>query len=130
MDTTPSAPRPPGYVSGVIIPPRIAYVLETRASLSTLRTSTRGDDSELDSVLNAIRWLAMEWSVRANGSAPRKPTEGAVNWYSPAQVATRTGLTEHAVRLAIREGRIPATKHDGRWHISPADYLNCRARAR
>lgn len=114
--------RPPGFVSGVVVSPKIAYLLETRADLTKLRTSARGEDSELDAVLNAIRWAAMQWAASVNGSEPRKPAEGRVNWYTPAQIATQIHIGEHAVRLAIREGRLQANKSNGRWLITPADY--------
>ncbi|TFB92777.1 helix-turn-helix domain-containing protein [Cryobacterium sp. HLT2-28] len=119
--------RPPGYVSGVIIPPRIAYILETNIRLTTFRSQSRGNDQELDAALNAIRWAAMQWAASVNGSQHGEATEAPTrlrNWYTPAQIATKTGITEHAVRLAIREGRLPAEKVDRMWTVSPADYSN------
>jgi len=118
---------PGSYVQGIIITPRQAYVLEQAARLTELRSKIRGNDSELDQVLHDIRLMAMAWAASVNGRTTRKATEATVNWYSPAQVAAQTGVTEHAVRLAIREGRLSATKTEGRWQVTPADYAAYRA---
>lgn len=122
-----AAQRPSGYVNGVIVPPRIAYILETSVGLTAFRGKTRGDDSELDAALNAIRWAAMQWAASLSGSTPRKAAEAKPHWYTPAQIAGQTGITPHAVRLAIREGRLPATKEERTWKVSAADYANFRA---
>lgn len=119
------ASKPPGFVQGVIISPKIAYIIETRADLTALRTSIRGEDSELDTALNALRWAAMQWAASVNGRQSRKATEAEPDlkhWYTPGELAGRTNVSEHAIRLAIREDRLPATKRDGRWQIAPADF--------
>lgn len=119
--------RPAAFVSGIIIPARIAYLIEKNTRLDEYRRRSRGGDPELDTALHGIHWAAMTWAVTANGSVPRKRSEAAVEWYTPEQIATQTRLTGHAIRLAIREGRLPAEKVDGRWRVTPADYRNFRA---
>ena len=117
--------RPPGYVSGVIISPKIAYLIETRAALTTLRTTACGEDGELDTVLNAIRWAAMQYATSVNGSEPRKSTEATPRlkeWLTPQEVANHLRITSHAVRLAIRQKKLPARKENGRYMIAAADF--------
>ncbi|MDO9439888.1 MAG: helix-turn-helix domain-containing protein [Beijerinckiaceae bacterium] len=114
-------------MSGAIVPPRIAYLLTLHTGIDDYRKRARGDDHDLDTALNAIRFAAMQYAASANGTHTRKRAEGALNWYTPSQVANQTGVTAHAVRLAIREGRLPAEKVDGHWRVSPADYKNFRA---
>lgn len=105
-------------------------MLEKRLDLSRLRTAARGDDTELDTVLNAIRWTALQFETSANESQQRKPAKATVNWYTTTQVATGSGVTNAAIRLAVREGRLRATKVDGHWQIAAADYYAFRAHSR
>lgn len=116
--------RPAGFVVGTVVPPRVAYLLEQFSDIGRMRTRARSEDEELYTTLNALRWSALQWAESVNGSQPRKSTKVRLNWYTPEQVANQTGLTSHAIRLAIREGRLPAEKTDGRWRITPADYRN------
>lgn len=119
-------PRPASYVNGVLITPEVAYLLDANLDLTAARTRARGADTKLYDALHAIRWTALKWAASVNGSVQRKPTEQPVNWYTPRTIAGQMGITEHGVRLAIRQGRLRAQKHDGRWRIAPVDYAAYR----
>lgn len=124
--------RPTGYINGVIVPPRVAYQLErSLTELSRLRTNARGSDDEMYQTLHALHWTAVQWAASANGSTQRKAPEGTVNWYTPTTIAGQLRVTPHAVRLAIREGRLRAVKDEyGHWQVAPADYYTFRQRHR
>jgi excisionase family DNA binding protein len=117
--------RPAALFSGVQMSIRVAWLLESRTSLSEIRRRERGQDPELDDFLNAVRVAAFTYD-KTGGSTPRKAKEAKARWYTPQQIATQMGVTPHAIRLAIREGRLPATKHGRTWRITPAEYKNYR----
>ena len=126
---------PAHYVHGmagpvVIVPGRIAAWLERHADLNTVRVSSRGLDAEADAVLVALRVAALAWRGAATGS--QKPAEPEVpgssrQWMTTTQAGTRLGITDRAVRLAIQEGRLPATNVDGHWRITNEDIAHFTA---
>jgi hypothetical protein len=122
--------RPSLYVQGVIVSPRVAAVLESMADFQAARTKYRGTDDEVYDTLHALRYAALQWAAYANESrpAPGAKAEPALKrWYTPEQIAGQLHVTPAAIRLAIREGRLPAEKNDGRWRITPADYSTYRS---
>lgn len=126
--------RPPLFVEAVLISPRIAYLLETRASLTDLRVSERMGDQLLRKTLESIRYAAMAYAASLEGSDLRQPTEAttglnqADRHYTPEAIATLLKVTPHRVRQLIREGEIDAAKTAGRWHIDHAALTAYRAR--
>lgn len=126
MTSDPKESRPAAYINGVLISPEIAYMLDLTVDLSAARTRARGNNPKLYDALHAIRWTALKWAESVNGSTLRNRPEQPVNWYTPRTIAGQMGITEHGVRLAIRQGRLHAHKHDGRWRITPADYATFR----
>ena len=126
--------RPPSrFVQGVVVSPRIAYLLEKSVDLKPLRLRSRGEDTDLADTLHALHWAALAYDASLNGSNDTSTTEAkrpSNQALTPGAVASRLGITAHAVRLAIREQRLPATQVDGRWQISNADYQNFKAARR
>jgi hypothetical protein len=110
---------------GVFVTPKVARQLVGDPAFRDLRTRARTSYPELYQACVDIFDLA----TSANGSESRKSTEGAADssqagttsgeTWTPAHAATHLRITEHAVRLAIRNGFITADKHDGRWHLDP-----------
>ena len=122
--------RPDLFVSGVVVSPRVAAVLESMADFQSARSKYRGTDDEVYDTLHALRYASMKWAAFVNESAPApsaKAEPALARWYTPGQIATQLGITNAAVRLAIREGRLVATKTDGRWRVTPADYSTFRS---
>lgn len=126
--TTPQRP-PTAYVHGVdapvvVVPARVCAWLERYASLNEVRIQERGADPEVDAVLVAVRLAALTWRTTATGTAvaakPEAPTD-LNQWMSTGQAAERLGITDRAVRLAIKENRLKATNLDGRWRITAED---------
>lgn len=126
--TVPQRP-PAAYVHGVgapvvVIPARVCAWLERHAGLNEVRIRERGSDAEVDAVLVAVRLAALTWRTTATGSPlaakPEAPTD-LNQWLSTSQAADIIYITDRAVRLAIREGRLPATLLNGRWRITRED---------
>lgn len=126
--TVPQRP-PQAYVHGiggpvVVIPARVCAWLERHAQLNEVRIRERGTDPEVDAVLVALRLAALTWRTTATGTPvaakPEAPTD-LNQWLSTTQAADILYITDRAVRLAIKEGRLPATLLNGRWRITRED---------
>lgn len=127
--------QPKGYLVGiqgptVMVPARVAAWLEVRAGLSSVRARARGNDPEVDAVLLALRIAGLAWRTSATGSEvepePEVPRESS-QWLSTGQAAGLLGITDRAVRLAIREGRLEAQQVAGRYRISRPNFEHYRA---
>ncbi|KGJ72727.1 hypothetical protein GY21_13555 [Cryobacterium roopkundense] len=113
----------------VIMPARIAAMLERHARLDELRISARGVDAEFDAVMVAFHIAATEWRTTALGrtQAP-KPEAGPLSeWVSTAEAGSALHITTRAVVLAISEGRIRANKVSGNWRIAREDLEHHKA---
>ncbi|MGN7149179.1 hypothetical protein ACTHQ6_09335 [Arthrobacter sp. SAFR-179] len=87
-------------------------------------------DPEADNVLVALRLAALPWRETATGSpqaAEPEVTGSSRQWKTTTQAGIRLGITGRAVRLAIKEGRLPATNVDGRWRITNEDIAHFSA---
>lgn len=126
--------RPPEFYlhgAGVDVPIRVAAWLHARLQLDNVRANLRGADAEVDSVLVAITEAAQRWRISVNGNRePLKPEMQEQSWLSTTGAATRLGVTDSAVRMAIRQGRLPADQVDGRWRIAREDVEHYRAARR
>jgi excisionase family DNA binding protein len=131
-----SGAKPPeAYLHGdgpsaiVIVPVRVAAWLASRTRLSEVRISARGTDPEVYAVLAALHRGALEWRTSITGSKapPQREVATPSKWMSTTQAAGQLGITGRAVRLAIQEGRLPATQVDGRWRITREDTEHYRA---
>lgn len=123
--------RPPGaYVHGAdgpvaVVSGRTAAWLLAVADLARLRIAHRGMDAEIDNQLLAVTHVANAWRAATSatsadsGSALDELPEVAPGSKSMTTrtAAERIGITDRAVRLACDEGRIPATRVNGRWQL-------------
>ncbi|MGW0456045.1 helix-turn-helix domain-containing protein [Gordonia sputi] len=124
-----------GYIHGehgriVVVPGRVAAWLEKRCGLNELRVSVRGCDSEVDSVLMALRLAALEWRSAATGTettASAEPPAISEAWVTTTQAAGMLGISDRAIRKAIAENRIPATRVGNAWRIAREDLEHYRA---
>jgi excisionase family DNA binding protein len=84
-------------------------------------------------VLVALRVAAAHWREQVATSPSGRtddPTEEAPSpspSMSTSEVAARAGCTQRAVRLAIRDGRLPGELVGGRWLVRPEDAEHYRA---
>lgn len=131
-----SAPRyrgPEQYVHGggavVVVPARVASWLLRHAQLDRVRAEVRGADPEVDAVLVALTVSGLHWRTAATGSdvAPEPEVGAPSQWMSTTQASDSLGITDRAVRLAIRDQRLPAEQVGGRWRISREDVEHYRA---
>ncbi|OZF00559.1 helix-turn-helix domain-containing protein [Rhodococcoides fascians] len=113
----------------VTIPGRIAALIDTRCNLAELRISLRGQDPEVDAVLMAIRLAALHWRTSATGSAdaPTPEAEPLSEWVSTAEAANILYCTDRAVRLAINEKRLNATRVGRSYRITREDLEHFKA---
>lgn len=107
---------------------RVAAFLERHANLAQFRRDIRGRDRELDAALTALGFAAAEWRSTATGTRRAGPPEPETpsKWLSTTQAATQLHITDRAVRKAIDEERLAATKTDGRWRINAEDLAHYR----
>lgn len=116
----------------VVVPARIALLLERHYRMDRLRVDVRGRDAELDGVLSAWHAVAMQWTPEHSGSGagtevvtdpePVAPSE-AVELISASEVANRCGCTTRAVTKAAVERRIHGRQVAGRWLFHPNDVV-------
>lgn len=114
----------------VVVPARIAAILERHADLSGLRVRTRGVDPEATAVLEALHVAALQWRGSATGTeeaAEAEPATDSKRWLSTGEAADLVGVTARAIRKAIDEGRLEAVKVGGRKRISREDLEHYRA---
>jgi len=115
----------------VVVPARVADWLDRHAGLNSLRIAGREvNDAEVTAVLTDIHIASLKWRASVAGIDPRKPPEamGASPVMNARQAADELGLTDRAVRLAITQKRLHATKdHNNRWAINREDLEHFRA---
>jgi len=107
----------------VIVPGRIAALLERYARLDALRVSARGQDPQFDEVMVALHIAAVQWRTSAVGTkqAPIPEVGPSSLWVGSAEAELALRITPRAVVLAISEGRLRAEKVSGQWRISRED---------
>lgn len=123
--------------------------LERHTNLAAQRTSARGDDPTVDDVLVAIRHAALAWRERVTGSASAlesmtssphgsalgsRVTAGSESnmseLLSTGDAADLIGITDSAVRIACRAGRLSARRVGQTWLITERDALKYAESAR
>jgi excisionase family DNA binding protein len=112
----------------VVVPARVASWLNARG-LNELRAASRGVDPNVDNVLSALALAGAQWLASVHGTTQRKAPEMAplCPWMTTAEVADLLYLSDRAVRMACKNGRLRADQIDGRWRISREDFEHFRA---
>lgn len=124
--------RPESYQRrspGVDVPARVAAWLLRHTNIE----NATGRDAEVDAVLDAMKTMAGLWRRSVTGTARAvQPERAAVSeWLTTAQAAALIGFrSDRGIRKAITEGRLDATKVDGRWRISREALAHFRSRLR
>lgn len=118
----------------VVLDGRACALLNRALNLDRVRVELRGQTPELDWALQAIKLgaLAHASSVGGTSVAPQPEPRIAsteVDSVSTSLAAELLGITPRAVRRAIAEKRLPATRLDGRWRIARDDLQYYRSRA-
>ncbi|MFS4506918.1 helix-turn-helix domain-containing protein [Clavibacter sp. Sh2141] len=112
----------------VIVPGRVAAILERFARLDAFRTQVRGQDSELDAVLIDFHAAAVAWRSTEVGTSEAPEPEPIGEWVSTGEAARLLHRTSRGIRKAITERRLPAQLVDGRYRIAREDIAHERAR--
>ena len=109
--------------SAVVVPARIALILERHLHLNELRVEVRGRSQELDEVLaswHAVALQAAEGLVGADPGrsavpTPDKQRPSVVEGLTTRQVAELADCSIRAVTRAASEGRLAGQRAVGRW---------------
>ena len=108
----------------MVVPARVALVLERAFDFNKLRVRLRGQDPEIDDVLLGLHTAAAGFVNRQTeavasdcGStvAPSSEVPSGSTLMTASQVADVAGCTERAVTLAATTGRLDGLKLAGRW---------------
>lgn len=112
-----------------ILPARVCALLERHADLDNFRIKNRGVDAQVDHALIALHSAAATWRRSRTGTAhPPAPEPARSSWVTTTQAADALRVTSRAIRKAIQEGRLDATRVDDRWRITREDLEHFRAR--
>jgi hypothetical protein len=112
----------------VVVPARVAALLERALGLGEFRVRVRGQDRELDEVLLALHGSAAAWveeqreqgEFRAGVTSVDDARNSPDPW-STEEVAATVDCTQHAVRKAARNRRLVGELVAGRWRFDPED---------
>jgi len=124
----------PGAV--VVVPASVAAWLTVQTDMPARRVEHRGADPQVDAVLGALTVAGLGWRTRCT-SAPSAPGGSSLDenglaaepqTMSTSEAAEHLGITPRAIRLAIAEGRLPATRTAHGWVICAADLDHLRRR--
>ncbi len=116
----------------VLIDGAVCARLNRLLGLDKLRAQVRGQNPRLDQALLAIKLAAVaytESSAHGTDVAPQPEPAARSTQLLNDTVSTTTasaflGITDRAIRKAISEKRLPATKVDGRWRVTREDLFN------
>lgn len=115
----------------VMVPGRVAAWLESRCNLHDVRIMSRGLDPEVTNVLTALYLAGLEWRSAATGTREppsAEPPAASSAWVSSTTAAGLLGITDRAVRKAIADGRLDATRVANSWRITRESVEHYRAR--
>jgi excisionase family DNA binding protein len=109
----------------VLVPGRVAALLEKTLKLDTVRSQLRGADRETDEVLLAIRVTGLRWAEGRSAEPAcdhasdvhKVPQVGGRSDMTTRQVANALGISTAAVTLAAREGRLDGRQVGGQWRF-------------
>ena len=111
----------------LMLPPRIAALVERRTNIRELRLSVRGIDPEASAVLEDLRTAALSWSGSLRETDDDKPREPPSELITSGGAADVTGISRQAIGKAIRSGRLSAQMVNGRYLIRRDDLEHWRA---
>jgi hypothetical protein len=108
---------------------RMCEYFTKRFNLDKIRKDERGDNPELDQMLEAINWsysnlIALREPRTAtvgSETAPHRETATPWDHLTSQQAADRVGVTRRRINSACQDRSLPARQFDGRWIIRPDD---------
>ena len=111
-----------------VLPGYVCWLLNNAAGLDKLRTQVRGQNPDLDQGLMAIRLAGLAYESSCTGTKPApqpepmsKSHQPTTETYGTSTAATILGISDRAVRKAIAEKRLHATRLDGRYRMTQQD---------
>lgn len=102
----------------VIVPPRIARWLESKAGLTAeWRIGLRGTDTEAYEVMLALHLAALRSDCGTNAVVRQCEHPKLKTWLSTREAAAELHVSDRCIRNWCNSGRLPATMSGGRWLI-------------
>ena len=119
----------------VVIDGRVCELLDRLLKLKEVRADVRGQDTELDQALVAIRLAGVAYresssvgTVSAPQAEPMPQSQSQLNnTLGTTEAATLLHMTRRAVSTACKQKRLPATLVGGRYRIHHDDLAEYRA---
>jgi excisionase family DNA binding protein len=114
----------------VTVSARVAAILMRSADLNTYHLKHRGIDAEVDQTLIALKVIALSWRETATGTknAPKAELTPELEWLSTQQAGVALALTDSAIRKAIRENRLQASRIGRAYRINREQLAHFKAR--
>jgi excisionase family DNA binding protein len=114
----------------VTVSARVAAILMRSADLSTYHLKHRGIDPEVDQTLIALKVIALSWRKTATGTknAARPELDAQLEWLSTEQAGAALAMTGRAIRKAIRENRLQASRIGRAYRINREQLAHFKAR--
>lgn len=118
----------------VLVPARVAALLERELKLDALRVRVRGRDRELDLILLAWHAVSAQWlgeqrdqaCFRSGGNVFGELRKQPDHW-STEEVAALADCRTRTVTAAATAGRLVGEQVAGRWQFRPEDVAHWRA---
>jgi excisionase family DNA binding protein len=120
-------PRMSSHVTAngsVIVPPRIAHWLETKAGVTAdWRDRLSETDQEAHEVMLALHMAALHHrsGIGTNSVVGQGERAESKMWLSTTEAAREMKVTDRCIRKWISIGRLPATLSGARWLINRND---------
>ena len=112
---------------GVVVPGRVAAVLDKLLDLREIRTQLRGYDAELDGVLVAMATAAAAWRASATGRPERTSPDPLPEWITTAKAADVLYCDPRHVRRLIAEGKLTGQQITRGWLVETESVQMYRA---
>jgi len=115
----------------VVLDARTCAWLERNAGMRSLRVGVRGVDPHISTQLEEIKRAAATWRSSAPtgtaGDTTAEPAEDLEQWLTTGEAAELAGVTSRAIRKAVAEGRLTASKAGSHNRINREDLGHYRA---
>ena len=118
---------------GVLVPPRVARVLLVRAGLEDYRLRCKGEDTEVDTVLEELRAEVFRWHQAVRTRHTRDSTDDQPSLLismTTREAAKLVGCSLHSIQRACKARKLPARLVGGRYLVDVVDAEQYRATRR
>lgn len=118
----------------VMVPSRVAALIDREMDMHALRIRARANDPEVYEVLLSLHEVALAWRSSAVAGTEEdtrpEPKRGLeqTKQLTSTEAADHLGVTDRAIRKAIHEGRLAASKTGSKWLIDREELAHFKTR--